>query len=259
MATKRSTLGICEDSVLAKQFNDPLWMREEGKEEQAVVDDWTPDRVESWANAIKGVPSEASSILLRNEISGVHLLAMEREDFQDLGIKAGTLAVLTKAVEELRRSSKPGPTFIEYSPYCFGKIINQLRCAVFRSPNFPQPVPQVENHERKRFKTVVNYYFPGESAAIIIGGPGEIETKILTPSHVDQVRDWHQEDDISGNSSSSNSSLSQDGRSGGGDEDVDGKANVFPKYYNYQSSGRHRLKFSRSTKGRVGRIAKTKK
>mmetsp|Transcript_23119 Transcript_23119/g.68192 ORF Transcript_23119/g.68192 Transcript_23119/m.68192 type:complete len:497 (-) Transcript_23119:326-1816(-) len=194
MATKRSTIGICEDSVLAKRFNDPLWARQESKDDQTAVDEWIPEKVESWAKDIKGVSRETSAILCRNEISGVHLLAMKREDFHHLGIKRGELAVLTNAIDELQQSNKPGPAFIEYSPYCFGKIIDQLRIAAQRSPDARPVFPRVEKHERKRFRTVVDYYFPGESAAVIMG---DVETNILTPSHVDQVRDCLQEDGIS--------------------------------------------------------------
>lgn len=201
MAVKRSTLGIFKDSVLSKQFDDPSW-EQEVKDSQATVEKWTPKMVEAWANSIKGVTKETAGKLLYNEVNGINLLAMKWEHFKNLKIKAGEVAIITSEIEVLRQSCKPSPVFVEHSAYCFGKVIDQLRIAAMQQLlDTPLPAPQVRSYERKRFKTIVEYYFPGESADFIMGKEAKkaMETNILNPSHVGQLFTWLADDSIGSN------------------------------------------------------------
>jgi hypothetical protein len=61
-------------------------------------------------------------------------------------------------------------TLIEHSPYCFGKILNQLRLMQLHSIGLiiKEPaLPEVDELQKQRFEKVVKYYFPGDSAKIM--------------------------------------------------------------------------------------------
>jgi len=93
----------------------------------------------------------------------------------DLGItRPGTVAVLVDAIQKLREDdAESSTTFIEHSEYCFGKIIDQLRLkAMNKVCSLPDPAPpHIRDSERTRYKRIVEFYFPGESAAVeFLGG-----------------------------------------------------------------------------------------
>mmetsp|Transcript_26302 Transcript_26302/g.60582 ORF Transcript_26302/g.60582 Transcript_26302/m.60582 type:complete len:99 (-) Transcript_26302:196-492(-) len=92
-------------------------------------------------------------------------------------------------IEKLKKNAHGDVIFVDQNPYCFGKMIDQLRlhaiCRVNdrlwpdskkdefceqglkrRSP----PRSIICEHEEKRFKRTVDYYFPGEEASSFIFG-----------------------------------------------------------------------------------------
>ena len=75
MATKRSTLGLCKDSALAKQFDDPLWTQ---KDKTAPAKQWNCEEVAKWVTAIEGMPDNVGPTCVRNDINGAALLSMQR-------------------------------------------------------------------------------------------------------------------------------------------------------------------------------------
>merc|ERR1740139_665234 len=128
MAVKRSTLGLCRDSVLAKQFE--------------------------------------------NKINGTELLLFGRDDLKEIGItRPGTLATVIGAIDELKNSHLGNVILVEQSTYCFGKMIDQLRLrAMCEVDDELAPEPSIREPDKKRFKRVVDYYFPGdESSSFILG------------------------------------------------------------------------------------------
>jgi hypothetical protein len=171
MATKRCTLCAVEDSVLAQQFNDSKWT-EQGCNTPCVKE-WSPDEVSTWAKSIEGIPEEVSVTLYENEITGKELLALCRNDLKTMGIeRVGTLALLMKEIEKLDKASQETVTLIEHSPYCFDKILNHLRLMHLHSIGLivKEPaLPKVDESQKPRFEKVVNYYFPGSAAKIILG------------------------------------------------------------------------------------------
>ena len=50
METKRSTLGLCNDSVLAKQFDDPIWVQQDKTTSEKY---WSCEEVAKWVVAIE--------------------------------------------------------------------------------------------------------------------------------------------------------------------------------------------------------------
>jgi hypothetical protein len=63
-------------------------------------------------------------------------------------------------------------TLIEHSPYCFGKILDYLRLKRLHSLGLlagEPTLPEVRVPQKKRFEKVVNYYFPGDAAMVILG------------------------------------------------------------------------------------------
>ena len=116
---------------------------------------------------------EVSVTLYENEITGQELLALSLDSLKMMGIeRVGTLALLLKEIDELKRASQDIVTLIEHSPYCFDKILNHLRLIQLHSIGLivkKPTVPEVDESQRQRFEKVVKYYFPGDVAKIILG------------------------------------------------------------------------------------------
>ena len=162
MATKRSTLGLCKDSVLAKQFDDPLWVQ---RKNTTSAEEWSCEEVAKWVATIKGMPDDIGPALMRNDVSGTVLLAMQRDDLKEIGVtQVGSLALLLKEIANLCREKKSEAVFMDRDTYCFGKILDTLRIrAMCQSEDTMPPVYIHESHQG-RFDKIVDYYFPGESA-----------------------------------------------------------------------------------------------
>ncbi|KAL7493567.1 hypothetical protein ACHAWT_002579 [Skeletonema menzelii] len=176
MATKRATLMVAKDSVLAQQFDDTKWT-EQGNGNSPKVEEWTPDDVTNWVRKIKGVPDDVASLFWENEINGLELLALDKEGLQMLGIeRVGKICLISDEIKSLQEKvNQDVVTFIEHSPYCFGKILDYLRFNRLQSINLAEEValPTVCSSQQKRFEKVVKYYFPGESSSFILGPPQE--------------------------------------------------------------------------------------
>lgn len=167
MTTKRASLRIVEDSVLAQQFDDSKWTKQECKSFRAKG--WTHDEVIAWVRGLEGVPGYVVDLFKDNEITGKELLALgaSTSRMKFLGVKGtGTVFLLWDEIKKLK-----GVTLIEHSPYCFGKILDHLRLKHLASLGLSEApaVPQVCNSHLERFEKVVRYYFPGDSAKSILG------------------------------------------------------------------------------------------
>jgi len=170
MITKRSTLCIAEDSVLAQQFDDSKWT-EQGCSALRVKE-WTPNNVSDWAENIEGIQEGVGNILKENAINGRELLALNMEGLKMIGIeRAGTLCLLLEEIKMLRKASQDVVSLIEHSPYCFGKILDHLRLKQLHSQGLAgeTALPTVCDSQKSRFDKVVKYFFPGDSAKIILG------------------------------------------------------------------------------------------
>lgn len=170
MATRRATLMVSEDSVLAQQFDDSKWTVQGSF---PPVKSWTPDEVRSWVKEIEGISDDVGSLFRENAINGSELLALDKEGLKMLGVeRVGTLCLLSDEISLLKKAADESKvTHIEHSPYCFGKILDYLRLKQLNSVNLakvPAP-PSVRNSQKKSFEKVVDYYFPGESSKFILG------------------------------------------------------------------------------------------
>ncbi|KAK1732631.1 hypothetical protein QTG54_016692 [Skeletonema marinoi] len=168
MATSRATLLLPEDSVLAQQFDNSKWT-EQGSASPRVKD-WTPDDVTNWVKSVKDVPDDIATLFWENEIKGSELLALDKDGLKMIGVKrAGTICLLLKEIKQLEEASQDTATLIEYSPYCFGKILDYLRLKRLQTLGLvDEPaLPIVCESQKKRFEKVVKYYFPGNSSFIL--------------------------------------------------------------------------------------------
>jgi hypothetical protein len=89
-----------------------------------------------------------------------------------IGVKrAGTICLLLKEIKQLDEASQDTATLIEYSPYCFGKILDYLRLKHLQTLGLiDEPaLPTVCESQKKRFEKVVKYYFPGNCSKFILG------------------------------------------------------------------------------------------
>ena len=101
MTTKRSNLGLCKDSVLAKQFDKPLWVRED---KTTLAKEWSCNEVSKWVAAIKGMHENVGATFMINDVNGIALLINGREDLKNIGVtKTGPLVILLKEIEKLCR------------------------------------------------------------------------------------------------------------------------------------------------------------
>ena len=170
MATRRATLMVAEDSMLAQYFDDSKWTVQGSF---SPVKAWTPDEVMQWVKDIEGISDDVGSIFKENEINGSELLALDKEGLKMLGVeRVGTLCLLSDGIRLLKKAANESKaTHIEHSPYCFGKILDYLRMKQLNSVNLakvPAP-PTVRNSQKMRFEKVVDYYFPGDSSKYILG------------------------------------------------------------------------------------------
>ena len=170
MVTKRATLCIAEDSVLAQQFNNNKWT-EQGYN-NLHVKEWTHQDVTSWAQSIDGIPVGIANIFKENKITGRELLALKKDGLLMLGItRTGTVCLLSEEIDALKKASQDVATFIEHSPYCFGKILDYLRLKHLHPQGLAEEpaLPIVCDTQKSRFEKVVMYYFPGDSSKSILG------------------------------------------------------------------------------------------
>ena len=99
MATKRSTLGMCKDSVLAKQFDDPLWVQQD---KTSSVKKWSYYAVTKWITAIEGMTDDIGTTFLDYKINGTALLVVRWEYLKEIGMnQVGTLALLLEEITNL--------------------------------------------------------------------------------------------------------------------------------------------------------------
>eukprot|EP00984_Skeletonema_dohrnii_P003667 scaffold1269_cov72-Skeletonema_dohrnii-CCMP3373.AAC.1 len=170
MATKRETLLVIGESMLAQQFDDTKWT-EQGCENMR-VSEWTPEEVAKWAKKISNIQEDVSNLFQENDINGAELLALNEFGLEKIGVKrAGTICLLLKEIKQLEKASQDVVTLIEHSPYCFGKILDFLRMKQVSSLELcgDPALPSVCEHKRDMFEKVVKYYFPGESSKRILG------------------------------------------------------------------------------------------
>ena len=170
MLTRRSTLCIAVDSVLAQQFDDSKWTQQNTS---CRVKEWTPEEVSVWARKIDGIQEDVGSILKENNITGCELIALTLEGLKMIGLeRAGTLCLLLEEIKTLKQASQDVATLIEHGPYCFGKILDYLRLKSLHSKGLVKEtpgLPKVCESQQSRFEKVVKYYYPGDSAKFILG------------------------------------------------------------------------------------------
>ena len=171
MITKRSTLQVTEDSVLAHQFDDTKWT-EQGCSNLRVKE-WSPDEVSNWVANIAHIPDDVAGLFIMHEVNGSELIALNEYGLEKIGVKrAGTICLLLDEISSLKKTaSEDRVTLIEHSPYCFGKILDYLRLKRLHDEDFidEPPLPSVSDDQMNRFKKIVRYYFPGEISAYILG------------------------------------------------------------------------------------------
>ena len=168
MALKRDTLMVMEESMLAQQFDDTKWT-EQGCNR---VKEWTPDDVANWVKEIDDVPGDIATLFTDNEIKGSELLALNEFGLEKIGVKrVGTICLLLKEIKQLEKASQDVVTFIEQSPYCFGKLVDFLRLKHLSSLGLTvdPALPSVSEHKKDMFEKMIRYYFPGDSSKLILG------------------------------------------------------------------------------------------
>eukprot|EP00957_Ditylum_brightwellii_P139481 10630243-Ditylum_brightwellii.AAC.1 len=117
---------------------------------------------------------------------------MGREDVKELGIRRpGTLALVMKAIKVLQMKSQCSPIFIDHDPYCFGKILDQLRLKVMSKEEYkPLPLICIREAKQDAFVKTVDYYFPGELAKLIFKECVVVDSNIVFEDEVDIIQGW---------------------------------------------------------------------
>mmetsp|Transcript_27074 Transcript_27074/g.40732 ORF Transcript_27074/g.40732 Transcript_27074/m.40732 type:complete len:599 (-) Transcript_27074:307-2103(-) len=171
MVTKRATLLVVEESMLAQQFDDSKWTEQGSNKSQ--VKQWTTEEVVEWVSTVEGIQDDVSNLFMENKINGSELLALDKDGLQMIGVKrVGTLCLLFDEIKSLKETvGQDVATLIEHSPYCFGKILDYLRLKHLNALDLTglPPLPTVCDRKKETFDKVVKYYFPGNSSKLILG------------------------------------------------------------------------------------------
>ena len=94
METKRSTLRLCKDSVLANNFYEPLWVHQD---KMVLMQYCNSEDVAKWVATIKGMPYFVGPTLVRNDVNGSELIVTGWEYLKEMGAtKNGPFALLIK-------------------------------------------------------------------------------------------------------------------------------------------------------------------
>ena len=134
------------------------------------------------------MPDDVGPALVRNDVNGGALLVMGREDLKEIGVtKAGPLALLLKEITNLCRENKSEAVSIDYNAYCFEKILDTLQLQAMCQDKDTIPLVYIQESHRERFKKIVDYLFPGESASFILQGR-EIDSTIFPNIRVIKLR-----------------------------------------------------------------------
>mmetsp|Transcript_1621 Transcript_1621/g.2537 ORF Transcript_1621/g.2537 Transcript_1621/m.2537 type:complete len:289 (+) Transcript_1621:1124-1990(+) len=177
MTAKRSTLRIFKDSQLDRQFDDAIWSKQQT--DTPCIKKWSFEQVADWAKHHDEIPDEAAGLFEENKVTGLELLAFGREDLKELGIsRPGTLALVIKAIKGLQTKSQCHPIFIDHDPYCFGKILDQLRLKVMLEEEYePLSLSDIKEGKKDMFAKTVDYYFPAEQSELILKKPVVVTNK----------------------------------------------------------------------------------
>ena len=100
--------------------------------------------------------------IVGDNINGAALLAMQREDFKDIGVtQVGPLALMLKEITNLCREKKSEAVFVDHDTYCFGKILDTLRLQSMCQSEGTMPPVYIQESYRERFKKLWITYFLG--------------------------------------------------------------------------------------------------
>lgn len=177
MMVAKNTLMIAKKSSLASQIAHCEQTNETLTPEK-ILKEWSHEDVVAWMNRLEGVPESVVSIFAENQISGRELIALGKEGMTALGVtRIGTFFLLLNGIKQMEKETTHNKEIlIDHSPYCFEKIIDQLRLmrAYVDGRIKSKPAsPVVRKCEKGRFEKLVNHYFPDESSRSIALGNGK--------------------------------------------------------------------------------------
>eukprot|EP00957_Ditylum_brightwellii_P013821 1041749-Ditylum_brightwellii.AAC.1 len=131
-----------------------------------------------------------------NGVDGLQLLALTRVDLEEgMGIgNTDVMALVMKAIKNLQKMTQDSPIFIDHDPYCFGKILDQLRLKVMAKENYkPLSLSDIKKSKQNTFEKTVDYYFPGVLRELILK-KHVTESSILSQAQVGIINNWLNED-----------------------------------------------------------------
>jgi len=160
------------------------------------IKEWSYEQVADWAKHHDEISDEVVGLLEENKVTGSELLAFGYEDLKNLGIsRPGTLALVTKVIKGLRMKSQCQPIFIDHDPYCFGKILDQLRLKAISKEDYrPLSLSDIEERKQDAFAKTVDYYFPGELAHLILKKEPLLQSSIVSQDQAEMIKRWLDED-----------------------------------------------------------------
>lgn len=162
-AVHESTIAQYPESVLYQQVCAALPCK------------WTKENVMTW---LKGLKCMSSVELGRfSNVTGEQLLSLSRTKIQELGVDRPELVeyLWVEIGKVCDVGSSSNPIFLEYDANCMTTILDCLSAKALSSKldyvPAPDP-PSIEESECARFKDIVEYSFPGDSAKDFLGREG---------------------------------------------------------------------------------------
>jgi hypothetical protein len=195
MATRRSTLQLISESRLATQFSNTELETQEA--DSKPLQDWNYEDVVAWLNQVEGISEAIVKEFSDNQVSGRELLAFDMEALKDFGVKQkGTAYLLLNEIKKLEKASTASGVLIEHNVYCFGKVIDQLQLEGYYAKGLIKTkpsLPVVRGSERKKYKKIVEYLFPGNSSNIFVDKDEACHTQIIDDNdeNIDGYGDYY--------------------------------------------------------------------
>ena len=140
ICAKRSTLMMCPESALARQFDDKVSSQGKGESDSDSEDE--------------GVFIEQISLASLSHMTWVCCSL--------------SLLILRTCNSSVTNTPHPEQArVVPQSAYCFTKMLDHLRLKAIASEGDEPPPPKIEAYKQKDFHRMINFYFPGKESYIL--------------------------------------------------------------------------------------------
>ena len=115
MATKRSTLVLCKDSVLLNNIDNLFWMHQYN---MVPMQECICEDVYKWVESTKVIIDSVGASFLRNDVNGSAFLAMHQKNLNEIGAtQVVSLDLLLRYITDQLQDKIPEAVFVGHNTY----------------------------------------------------------------------------------------------------------------------------------------------